>query len=372
MSETPGTRLPGSRTTLFEHALRLHQLTPDAPLPRDGEPYPDEERRRRRPRPEQPRDRERVGAEVAAILDEHFTDPHSVPGQLIGRFHGVHVPIHPTPRISEAALRAGARAREAGRRLVRHGTDTDDVVVGLALLAAVGTVDDVPVIQTIGLLSRTFGPLAASALVRLPGGAEPLLWLADRVAGWGRVYVVEALCGLVDGHPDVRPWLLRRAIDGDFLNGYFAGKVAQATGFHQAINGPVADTEIVDHAGRLLYALTCCQGMGTTLARYAHAEDVLAAHLRHLGRLGPSPGRFYIAALLARSLGKHGDQGAIAPVHRWRTYRNGYLALLDREDWCETARSALTAGDQRIVWLAETASDLELQAFAAPQPSSEE
>lgn len=115
VSETPGTKLPGSRTTLFEHALRLHQLTPDAPLPRDGEPYPDEERRRRRPRPEEPRDREQVGAEVAAVLDEHFTDPSSVPGQLVGRFHGVHVPVHPTPRITEAALRAGARGRGPGK-----------------------------------------------------------------------------------------------------------------------------------------------------------------------------------------------------------------------------------------------------------------
>ncbi|MFD1829926.1 hypothetical protein ACFSJS_09640 [Streptomyces desertarenae] len=56
------------------------------------------------------------------------------------------MPIYPTPRITEAALRARARAREAGRRLVRHGTGTDDVVVGLALLAATGTVDDAPYI----------------------------------------------------------------------------------------------------------------------------------------------------------------------------------------------------------------------------------
>lgn len=140
-------------------------------------------------------------------------------------------------------------------------------------------------------------PLAASALERLPSGAERLLWLADRVAGWGRVYVVEALCRLVDGHPDVRPWLLRRAIDGGFLNGYFAGKVPEPqVSTEQDLSGPAVDTEIVDHAGRLHHVLICCQGMGTTLARYAHAEDVLAAHLRHLQQLGPSSGRYYIAA----------------------------------------------------------------------------
>src|SRR4051812_21996108 len=100
-------------------------------------------------------------------------------------------------------------------------------VLSLALLAAVGTVEDVPRIQTIGLLSCTFGPLAARALERLPGGADALIWLAERVTGWGRVYVVEALCRLVDDHPLVRPWLLRRAADGHLLNGYFAGQVAR-------------------------------------------------------------------------------------------------------------------------------------------------
>ncbi|KOG37760.1 hypothetical protein AQJ84_38500 [Streptomyces resistomycificus] len=343
--------------------MRLHGLTPDAPLPRDGVPYPDEERRRSRPRPEHPRDREQIGADVAAVLDENFSDPRSVPDQLVGRFHGIHVPIHPNPRVAAAALRGGARAREAGRRLVRHGTDTDDVVVGLSLLAAVGTVDDVPYIQTVGLLSCTFGPLAAHAMERLPDGAGALLWLADRVAGWGRVYVVEALCRLVEGHPDVRHWLLRNAVDGDFLNGYFAGKVALAAGLHQALVGAVADAEVVEHAGSLLHVLTSCQGMGMTLAHYPHAEEALAALLRHLERLGPSPSRYYTAALLAGSLGEHGDEGSIESVGRWQTCREGYVALLEREEWCETARNAIAADDHRLLWLAESASHLVLRAF---------
>ncbi|MBZ4320376.1 hypothetical protein [Streptomyces huiliensis] len=40
--------------------------------------------------------------------------------------------------------------------MVRHGTDRCAVTVGLALLAAVGTADDIPMIQTIGLLSDHF------------------------------------------------------------------------------------------------------------------------------------------------------------------------------------------------------------------------
>lgn len=367
MNESPGTEFPGSATTLFEHALRLHRSTPDAPLPRDGEPYPDEECRRGRPPTDPPRDRDQVGAAVAAVLDEHFRDPGSVPGRLMGRFRNVDVPIHPSARIADAAVRAGARAREAGRWLVRHGTDRDDAVVGLALLAAVGTVDDVPHVQTIGLLSCTFGPLAAQALERLPGGEEPLLWLADRVAGWGRMYVVEALCRRADGHPDVRQWLLRRAVDGDFLNGYFAGEVARTTRLHEVLDGARVDTEIVDHAGDLLLVLTYSQGMGTTLESCPHADRLLAGHLSHLERLGPSPGRYHTSALLVRSLGEGGDPGSIGPVRRWRPYRDGYRALLDRDDWCATARTALADGHQAIVRLVETATDSELRAFP-PSP----
>ncbi|MGW7204342.1 hypothetical protein [Streptomyces sp. NPDC054837] len=92
--------------------------------------------------------------------------------------------------------RAGGRARTTCRWLVRHGTDAYDVLVGLALLGAVGTAADVPRIQTPGILSRAFGPLAVPALARLPGNPETLFWLAERVTGWGRVHVVEALCDL--------------------------------------------------------------------------------------------------------------------------------------------------------------------------------
>ncbi|MFE0178499.1 hypothetical protein ACFWZ2_39955 [Streptomyces sp. NPDC059002] len=234
--------------------------------------------------------------------------------------------------------------------------------MGLALVAAVATVDDIPLIQTIGLLSNHFGPLAARALEQLPGGTEAVLWLADRVTGWGRVYVVEALCRLDD--PVARPWLLRSACDGDFLNAYFVGSVAQTAGLHEVITGPTVDDEITDHTGRLLLVMTFSQGMGTTLSRYPHAEAVLAAHLRHLERLGPSASRYCIAAWLASSLGENGDAGSIGPVQRWQPYRNGYLALLERDDWCAVARDALGAKDPGIVRLVETASDRQLRAFA--------
>ncbi|MFJ6635310.1 hypothetical protein ACIQMR_28495 [Streptomyces sp. NPDC091376] len=371
MSETTGMGLPGSRTTLFEHALLLHRLAPGEPLPRDGEPYPDDALHRRLPRPEAPEDRRLAGKDAALILDAYFARSTALPSELADAFHNVYVPIHPNEHVAAAAERADRDlARETGRWLVRHGTDRCSVTMGLALVAAVGTVDDIPLIQSIGLLSNRFGPLAARVLERLPGGTEALLWLADRVTGWGRVYVVEALCRLDD--PVARPWLLRSACDGDFLNAYYVGSVAQTSGLHEVITGPSVDDEITDHTGRLLLVMTYSQGMGVTLSRYPHAESVLAAHLRHLERLRPSGSRYCIAAWLASSLGEHGDSGSIGPARRWQPYKDGYLALLARDDWCEVARDALAAKDPGIVRLVETASGRRLPAFADRLPLGEE
>jgi hypothetical protein len=293
--------------TLFSHALWLHQQTPDKPLPRDGEPYPDEERRRRETRPQMPRDHNRVGMDVARIIDEHLADPATVPSRLADAFHGVYVPIHHNEHIVGAAQRAPEdRAREAGRWLVRHGTDA-------------------------------------------------LIWLAERVTGWGRVYVVEALCRLVDDHPSVRPWLLRRAVDGHFLNGYFAGQVAREAELHDAVTEFGDDAELLDHTTRLLHVMTYYEGMGTSLRRYPHGVAVLEAHARHAVRLRPTVSRYFAATSIAHYLARQTPDGSDEPgvKARWEEARTSYLTLLDRDDWCDTAQAGLASGDDRMRWLAD-------------------
>lgn len=370
MSGTTGTQPPGSTTSLFDHALRLHRETPDQPLRRGGSPYPDEDAHRRRQRPKAAGGGRSAGRGVALLLDAHFARGSASPGELAAVCHDVHIPIHPDEHITAAAERAdGRRARETGRWLVRHGTDRCSATLGLALIAAVGTADDIRRVQTIGLLSDWFGPLAAHALARLPEGAEAVAWLAERVTGWGRVYAVHTLCRLDD--PVTRPWLLRRACDGDFLNAYFVGDVVRTTGLHEAATASHVDDEIMDHAGRILLVMTGSSGMGATLSRYPHAEAVLAAHLRHLTRTEPSAGRYCTAAWLAGNLGEDGDEASVGPARRWRHHRDGYLSLLARDDWCGVAREALAAKDPGILWLVETAWGRRLAAFAGrPSPQS--
>ena len=319
-----------------------------------------------------PDDRSLAGKDVALILDAHFARASALPGELADAFHDVHVPTRPNEHIAAAAARADPeRVRRTGRWLVRHGTDRCSVTVGLALVAAVGTAADIPLIQTIGLLSHQFGPLAVHAFETRAGGVEALLWLAERVTGWGRVYVVDALCGIDD--PAVRPWLLRRACDGDFLNGYFAGKVATVARLHEALADLDTDTEMVDHVGRLLCRMSDCGGMGRTLAHYPHAGAVLEAHARQVGSLGPSIERYFTIAVLTQHLTTKSPEAVGCTGAQQEALRVAYLEVLDREEWIRTARAGFAADDRRMRWLADhRAPRLRLRAFPDREPAVEE
>ncbi|WP_225860802.1 hypothetical protein [Streptomyces triticiradicis] len=234
----------------------------------------------------------------------------------------------------------------------------------MALVAAVGTAEDIPLIQTIGLLPNHFGPLAAHALEGRPGGVEALLWLAERVTGWGRVYVVEALCRLDD--PAARPWLLRRACDGDFLNGYFAGRVAR---LHEALADLDTDTEMVDHIGRLLFMMSDCGGMELTLAHYPRSGGVLEAQVRHVGSLSPAIERYFTIAVLTQHLITEPPEAAGCTAAQRAVLRATYLEVLYREEWTRTARSGFAADDNRMRWLADhRAPRLRLRAFPDREP----
>ncbi|MER7768394.1 hypothetical protein [Kitasatospora sp. NPDC096140] len=369
MSAVPGPRSPDTRTGLYDHAVRLHRQNPNEPLPRDGKPYPDDGR----PRPAAPDDLRTAGLPVARVLDAHFAEPSAQPGALADAFRDLYVPIHRNADIAAAARRCtdAWRVRRTGRWLVRHGTDEGAVTVGLALLAEAAAPDDGPLIRTIGLLSGTSGPLAAHALERLDGGAAHLLWLADRVAGWGRVYVVEALCRLDD--PATRPWLLRRAVDGDFLNGYFAGRAATAARLHEALPEFGQDRELLDHTGRLLQIMTQSAGMGMTLRHYPHSAAVLAAHARHAGDPPPTVERFCVVASLTLHLATESPEYSGCTPAQLDAVLAAYLALLDREDWYATARAALAGQNEWLRWFADfSRSRLRLRVFEDWRPATGE
>ncbi|MFI7079616.1 hypothetical protein ACIBO1_20160 [Micromonospora sp. NPDC049903] len=364
MSATTEPGLLGPQIALFEHALRLHQQHPDSALPRNGKPYPDGDRHRTQPSYRRVRDRRLYGADVAVILDEHFSRPDATASELVNAFREVYVPIQRNDHIVAAALRADRRRmRQTGRWLVRHGIDRNAATVGLALLAADWAEDDIPLIQTIGLLSDHFGPLAAEALHRRRGGAEALIWLAQRVTSWGRVYVVEALCR--QGATSSRAWLLRHACDGDYLNGYFAGEVATTAHLHEAITGTDVDDDLVDHTGRLLRIMADCGGMGMTLEHYPPAPAVMAAHAAHLAQQPPAANRYVDAAIIADYLTtKPPNRYGCTPEQRDHIVQQ-YLAVLDRPEWRAAVREGHGLNSNFFDWFTgHVAARLRLRAFA--------
>jgi hypothetical protein len=371
VSVTTEPGLLGPRISLFEHALRLHQQHPDGALPCDGKPYPDEDRHRSRPSYRRVRDRRLHGADAAVILDSHFNRPDAPASELVAAFREVYVPIQRNDHIVAAALRADQRRmRQTGRWLVRHSTDRNAATVGLALLAADWAEEDIPLIQTIGLLSDHFGPLAAEALQRRRGGAEALMWLAERVAGWGRVYVVEALCRR--GSTSSREWLLRHACDGDYLNGYFAGEVATTAHLHEAVTGTDVDDDLVDHTGRLLRIMADCGDMGMTLERYPPAPAVLAAHAAHLAQQSPAANRYVDAAIIANHLTAKSPNRCGCTTEQRDHIVQQYLAVLDRPEWRAAVREGRGPNSDFFAWFTDhIAARLRLDKFSGTAEGDE-
>ncbi|MFB7719438.1 hypothetical protein [Nocardia sp. NPDC056100] len=344
MSASTGSAKAGSPTTFYQHALTLARQNPDVPLPRDGEPYPDAARRRSRVWSANRSDDQ--GSRTSRLIDEFFSAPteHRDIARLYREVVDYDIEIALWPSIAAAIRRADpGQARELGRHLVRTSTDQNPTVLGMALLAVVGTEDDISLIQTIGLLSDTFGLLASQALARLPDASTSLIWLADRTVGWGRVYLVYALCEL--GDPAAEPWLLRKACDGHHLNGEFAYKVACAAPIHDAIAAPDADEALIDHTGNLLSTMTGCGGMGGTLWDYDHAEHVLTHYLSHIGGLAPNQDRYHDLWALASFLDGH---TSVTPPD-WETLhslRTGYWSLLTTSPWHATLTTASNSDNE--------------------------
>ncbi|KQV16617.1 hypothetical protein [Kitasatospora sp. Root107] len=353
---------PTSTVPLYEHALRLHRLDPDGPLP-GFESLPDRERHLRAERQRRCyRDSKEArlrGARTAAVIGRRLDRPLSPASLrlLASALAQVSVPSSPDPAIQDLTKRHPPELlRTVGRWLTRHGTERDVVFAGLALLAETATERDIPMIQTIGLLGSPFAVLPAHALERLPAPTPALTWLADRTTGTGRIHCIHALNRLADpgarypwyrnGHdpyaspdrpadPQAVHWLRRRAVDlGDF-NGYFAAQTVIAAAVDQAIADPHADSEVVDQTGRLLRTMTDCFGMGATLASLDNAHELLAHYADHVSRLRPTVDRYESVLQLAAYLADpHGEAAGLGWAPGRQAALQGQLTtLLRRPGW---------------------------------------
>lgn len=178
-----------------------------------------------------------------------------------------------------------------------------------------------------------------------------MLWLARRAAGWGRENLVRSLAGL-DG-PDVRRWLVREAVTGDFLDGYITGVVVTAGRLYEVVGHLDTDPELVDTVGRILTTMAQNENMGgATLASYEHAGVVLEAYSRAIASDAPTLQRYINVVVIAHYMGRR-QPADEASVHAWDARRAECRALLDRPRWHEVAQRAVDAGENRMEWIAE-------------------
>ncbi|WP_327046539.1 hypothetical protein OG320_01135 [Microbispora sp. NBC_01189] len=254
MSLAPERSALDHRLSLFDHASRLHVLTPDAPLPDGGRPYPDDADHRG-PRPgggffsvEQAR------AALAAVLRAHFDGPGRSLDELHEDLCALDVPLWAIrPDVLEGLPWPTTEpAREAGVWLARQAKDRRPALVGLCLLAGRARAEDVLLVRTLGLLP-CLGPVAVAVLESIPGSAGALVWLAERSSQLTRSRAIEAMCRADD--PVAVAWLLRHATDQDPTAGGHAQRVAQSVRLADILEDGETDDQAVLVAGRLLQAM---------------------------------------------------------------------------------------------------------------------
>jgi hypothetical protein len=164
--------------------------------------------------------------------------------------------------------------------------------------------------------------------------------------------------------PATRSWLLRSACDGEFLNGYFAGKVATAAHLHEAITATDADDDLIDHTGRLLTVMACYEGLGMTLETYPPASIVLRRHAELLQAQTPTVARYITSAVLAYQLANREPHRLGCTASQRDLLVAQYLSVLNRTDWCDTVRAGFDPGNEYHTWVGrEVASRLGIPQF---------
>lgn len=270
--------------SLFEHALRLHRLTPDGPLPDGGYPLPCES-----DHPDVPYSEPRPA--LLALLREFVSDPMLSAAELHERCTHLAVTARDATRaLQELAPEPSQRLLGAARWLVKCGTDRRAVLVGLGLLDGNAEQADVSLIKIVGLLRFAERP-AAEVLAKIPTAARDLIWLAERLRNYSRAIVVGALVGNPD--PVVREWVL--STPRDLLSSDLARRVAEGYSVAEMLGEPAVADVSWDQAGNLLLAMTSTRNYRYEVSRYGQAA---VAYQRWVALAETRPATLERAALL--------------------------------------------------------------------------
>ncbi|XIE81406.1 hypothetical protein AB6O49_33125 [Streptomyces sp. SBR177] len=204
-----------------------------------------------------------------------------------------------------------AAARAVARRLVRTGTLSTPVCVGLALLRRLGEPEDIPVLRALTHLDGLLG-LALKALEPLDPRTAALRWLDLRVRETGplRPFVDALLSG---GTRDPRTPLARLPVDARTVGPSAARRIAEAVDLPGLLRRGSADPRLVARAVRLLVRMASPRDYAAEVRAYRGAVELVERVVRTAGTL--PPGVDHAAALLSLAVDLHSGPTRLLP---WR------------------------------------------------------
>ncbi|MEV6330067.1 hypothetical protein [Streptomyces sp. NPDC051909] len=324
------------RPSLYAYALSLIEAGPregpasGAVIRRQGFPLPDEP-----PLPNGPRLRGKNGfAAVRAALGPLLAGPDTPEAAEEIHRRLTELPMHNGPVVGAVLampLDDPAAARALARRLVRTGTHSTPVSVGLALLRRLGEPEDIPVLRALTHLDGLHG-LALTALEPLDPRTAALRWLDLRVRETDRLRpFVDAL--LSGGARDPRALLIGLPLDVGTVGPAPARRIAEATGLAGLLRREPVDPRLVARAARLLVRMASPRDYAAEVRTYREAVEVCELVVRRSSTLPPCVE--HAAVLLSLAVDLHSGPTRLLP---WRDGQVEQLldalgALLHSPEW---------------------------------------
>ncbi|WP_328895348.1 hypothetical protein [Streptomyces sp. NBC_00236] len=333
-----------SRSSLYLCAVSVALAEPEGLWSLEYVTPPDRTKPGRRPR----RGWQQTRAELTDVLIPLLVDPDaaSAAETLQRRLAAMdpavrHRSIHLIVR--GLSLENEARARALARCLVRTGRSAESVCVGLALLTRLGEPEDVPCLETLGLLRDLVHPViraldsidrraAARIHLRNEAAKPELRRLLGALGAGDDAAVRERLVALPR---TIGPEDARRAAEASELVRLLELDEAVAGSSGRAGTPHVRTSELVAQAAWLLFQMTCVRDSTPEILAYREAvrayESLARGAARHL-----TPTLDHYALLLSAAQELAGGAGAL---HDWggsgrrEAAVAELVAVLDRPEW---------------------------------------
>lgn len=346
-------------TTLHEHVSSLLPVGGRGPLPRAGEPLPDE--------PPQEPSRLRWGGGsfdgimalrggrsdgneplvVAAAVSAFVRQTPDTRGlhslsELVCQLQSPQAIDRFLHAVVEGKGASKPRLRELGRWLCVQGVRREQAKMGMALFGISGhSGGDGELVTHLGLLEELTLYAVVALTNLLPDADKAILNLADQVENWGRIHCVLRLRNSTK--PDVAEWLLY----GGYRNGVMTEEiayVAATTGGLRAALDVDGRDELLDHAGALLAALAV-GGPAEDMKNFADGGASMAAYFARMLTAPASLSRLRHLSTLEDYLARWSDGNPWIDAQERDSLSATLGAVLERDDWRQVAEAALVGYD---------------------------